>query len=94
MPFGKFETYKDSLSSPLVVRWPGRFTPTYDSEHLVSLTDIAPTVLDMAGLPPLADVDGRSIVPLVDEEEGLVWRDVVVGTRYEDIWYGIFVSAI
>ena len=93
MPFGKFETYKDSLSSPLVIRWPGRFAPAYDNESLVSLTDIAPTIVDMAGATPLEDTDGRSLVPLVDEEEGLVWRDVVVGTRYEDIWYGMFVSA-
>jgi N-sulfoglucosamine sulfohydrolase len=88
MPFGKFDTYRDSLRGPLVARWPGRFTPGTDNTHLVSLTDIAPTIVDIAGSQPLPDIDGRSLVPLIDGAPGLVWRDVVVGTRYEDIFYG------
>jgi len=31
----------------------------------VSLVDLAPTVLELAGLPPLARADGRSLAPLV-----------------------------
>jgi len=88
MPFGKFETYRDSLNGPLVARWPGRFTPGVDAESLVSLIDIAPTIIEIAGADALPDIDGRSLLPLIDEQPDLVWRDVVVGTRYEDIMYG------
>lgn len=91
LPFGKFETYRDSLNSPLIVKWPGRFTPGIDNESLVSLVDVAPTVLDIAGMDPLPGVDGRSLLPLIDYRD-VVWRDVVVGTRYEDIYYGIHLN--
>jgi len=77
------------------VRWPGRFQPVVDDVHLVSLTDIAPTILDIVGAKPLPDIDGRSFLPLVLDQEqppagdALPWRDVIVGTRYEDILRGV-----
>lgn len=84
LPFGKFDTYRDSLHGPLVIRWPGRIAPGVDPEHLVSLIDIAPTIIDAVEADPLPNIDGRSLLPLIDDEPGVVWRDVVVGTRYED----------
>ena len=55
--------YREVLRVPLVVRAPdapgGRRV-----RSLVSHIDIAPTVLDLAGLPPLPDADGRSLRPL------------------------------
>lgn len=88
MPFGKFETYRDSIRGPMIVRWPRVFAPAMDNTTLVSLTDVAPTILEMASAPALTDIDGRSLLPLVNKQPGLQWRDVVVGTRYEDIYYG------
>jgi arylsulfatase A-like enzyme/Flp pilus assembly protein TadD len=35
-------------------------------ESLVRTVDIAPTIVDLAGLPPLHDVQGRSLRPLLD----------------------------
>ena len=93
MPFGKFETYRDSLHGPLTIRWPGHITPGIDSTHLISLTDIAPTILEIAGALRLPEpVDGRSLLPLIHREPGAVWRDVVVGNRYEDIFYGSVIN--
>lgn len=88
MPFGKFETYRDSIRGPMIVRWPGVLKPTMDNTTLVSLTDVAPTILEMAGASALTNIDGRSLIPLINKKPGLRWRDVVVGTRYEDIYYG------
>lgn len=88
MPYGKFETYRDSLRGPMLVRWPSRFQPLVDSETLVSLTDIAPTVIDIANAKPLPDIDGRSLLPILNGNRDVPWRKVVVGTRYEDIYYG------
>jgi N-sulfoglucosamine sulfohydrolase len=92
MPFGKFETYRDSIRGPLIIRWPGRLAPAMDDTSLVSLTDVAPTMLDMADAPPLPDdIDGKSLLPLI-RNKNLVWRDVVVGTRYDDIYYGHLIT--
>lgn len=51
----------------LMIRGPG--VPAQRVEPNVSLVDVLPTVLDLAGLEP-ADGDGRSLVPLLRGEPG------------------------
>ena len=46
---------------PLVVRWPGTFDGGRVEDDVVRLEDGAPTLLDLCGLPPLDDIDGRSL---------------------------------
>jgi N-sulfoglucosamine sulfohydrolase len=90
--FGKFETYLESTLTPLVVRWPGHIQAgRVDDRHLVSMVDITPTVLELAGAPQIPDVDGRSLVPLMMGDQDVPWRDYVVTLRYEEIYYGIFI---
>lgn len=53
------------LQIPLVVRLPGQDLPrTVDQS--VSLVDLAPTILDLAGAAPLADMEGRSLRPALE----------------------------
>lgn len=46
---------------PLVVRWPGRFDGGRVEDDVVRLEDVAPTLLELCRLPPLAGIDGRSL---------------------------------
>ena len=92
LPFGKFETYLESTLTPLLVRWPGHIQAgRVDDRHLISMVDITPTVLELAGAPQIPDVDGRSLVPLMLGDQDVPWRDYVVTLRYEEIYYGIFI---
>jgi len=50
--------HADLLRVPLVVRVPGQ-TPR-DEVAPVSLVDLMPTILELTGTPPVADLDGRS----------------------------------
>lgn len=50
---------------PLIIRWPGVTTPGRQSDALVELVDIAPTLLDVAGVEVPANMQGRSLVPLL-----------------------------
>lgn len=59
--------YDEILQVPLVLAAPGRLEPAVVSEQ-VRTVDLAPTLLDLAGLPPL-DADGESLLPLVAGEE-------------------------
>jgi arylsulfatase A-like enzyme len=57
--------YDEVLHVPLVL-WSERGLPSHLTISApVSLTDVAPTILDLAGLPPLPDADGQSLVPML-----------------------------
>ena len=58
--------YEPALRVPLIFWRPGLLPSGRVVDDLVRLTDIAPTVLALAGLPPLKAVEGRSLVPLID----------------------------
>ena len=63
---------------PLVMCWPGHFCQGLRSDALVQLTDIAPTLLEIAGLDIPERLNGRSLLPILtgdaDPEE---FRDYV-----------------
>jgi len=66
LPFAKTNCYEHSTRTPWIVLWPGTVKPgSRDGKHFVSGIDVAPTLLDAAGLAPLPGADGRSIVPLM-----------------------------
>jgi N-sulfoglucosamine sulfohydrolase len=65
-PFAKANVWLRSTRTPLIVRWPGRVPRgRVDDRHMVSGIDLAPTILDIAGLPTLAGAEGRSFLPLL-----------------------------
>jgi arylsulfatase A-like enzyme len=67
--------WEEAIGVPLVVRadWLGT---RGEDDHLVANVDIAPTVAELAGLPPLP-TDGRSLVPLLRGEQPSSWRRYV-----------------
>jgi uncharacterized sulfatase len=64
----KFSCYDVGLGVPLVVRWPGVVEPGRRTDALVSLVDWLPTLVEVAGGEAPADVDGRSLLPLLRGE--------------------------
>jgi N-acetylglucosamine-6-sulfatase len=56
--------YEESIRLPLLVRYPPRVTAGAAPAGLALTTDVAPTILELAGAPPLPGIDGRSLVPL------------------------------
>jgi choline-sulfatase len=55
--------YDELSRTILFVKAPGRL-PAGEVRGACGLVDVLPTVLDLAGLPPSADFDGRSLLPL------------------------------
>jgi len=53
------------LRVPLIWSWPGQFQAGLQSDALVELTDITPTLLGLAGLAIPTDVQGRSLLPIL-----------------------------
>jgi len=50
---------------PLIVSWPGHFQAGLRSDALVELLDVAPTLLDLAGLPAPSTLQGKSLLPIL-----------------------------
>ncbi|MCC6169290.1 MAG: sulfatase-like hydrolase/transferase, partial [Caldilineaceae bacterium] len=57
--------YEGLVRVPLVWSWPGRFPAGLVSDALVELTDIAPTLLELAGQPVPIEMQGRSLLPIL-----------------------------
>jgi arylsulfatase A-like enzyme len=63
----KSTLWEESTHVPLIVVAPGVTTPGSRSAHAVSLMDIYPTLVELAGLEKPAHVEGRSLVPLLED---------------------------
>ena len=65
----KMAFFEHACRIPLVVRAPGTPGGVVDATH-VGLVDLAPTLLELAGLPGDPTSDGRSVVPLLGSRAG------------------------
>ena len=81
--FDKRFMYEESLRMPLLVRWPGVTEPGSVNEDLVQNLDFAPTFLDAAGAAIPADMQGQSLVPLLDGQTPGDWRASIYYHYYE-----------
>jgi N-sulfoglucosamine sulfohydrolase len=65
-PRGKTHLYDTGTRVPLAVRWPSAIEhPGRTVQDFVSLIDLAPTFLELAGVPIPETMTGRSILPLL-----------------------------
>jgi len=75
--------YEESLRMPLIVRWPGRVEAGGKSTQLVQNLDFAPTFLDAGGVEAPAEMQGRSLMPILTNGRARNWRDAVYYHYYE-----------
>jgi len=66
--------YGEVREVPLLLLWPGRLPAGQVVTARVCLGDLAPTILELAQLPPLPACQGRSLVPLLTDPEAPVPR--------------------
>jgi len=79
----KRQAYEESWRVPLLAWSPGMIPAGSKVDELVQNIDIAPTVLELAGLAAPEYMLGRSFVPLVKGEKVDEWRDKIF---YEYYW--------
>jgi len=77
--FYKGVMYEGSARVPFMVRWPGVAEPRTE-RALVSHADIAPTILQAAGLDVPANLPGRNLAPLLEDRSQ--WREESVYAEY------------
>jgi N-sulfoglucosamine sulfohydrolase len=81
-PREKGTLYDSGTRTPLLFSWPGMISPrsVYD-RGLVSAIDLAPTLLDLAGVSAVAGMQGRSLRPMLTAPESFVGEDTVFSER-------------
>ena len=75
--------YEPGLRTPLLVRGPG-VRPGVAPSQFVANIDLAPTFLDLAGLPIPESMQGRSLAPILRGEAPSDWRQSVYYRYYHD----------
>jgi arylsulfatase A-like enzyme len=68
---GKWLLYEESIRVPLIIKWPGMPEKNKGKllHQMVLNIDIAPTILDMAGIEIPKVLDGKSMLPLLKNPE-------------------------
>lgn len=69
----KWTSYTEAHEVPFVARGPG-VPPGASFDQLIANIDIAPTMLDLANIPPPDWMDGRSFAPFLDGTPPETWR--------------------
>jgi N-sulfoglucosamine sulfohydrolase len=68
-PRSKANLYDAGTRQPFAVRWPARVPGGRRLDDFVNLADLAPTFLEAAGLKPLPEMTGRSLLGLLTGRE-------------------------
>lgn len=68
-PRAKANLYDAGTRQPLAVRWPRQIRGGRTLDDFVNLADLAPTFLEAAGLNPLPEMTGRSLLGLLTGRE-------------------------
>lgn len=67
--------YEPSIRVPMLMRWPRRIPAgRVDDDHMVLNIDVAPTLLDLAGVAVPDWMQGRSWKPLLGGGKDVAWR--------------------
>ncbi len=83
-PRAKGSCYDPGIEAVLLMLLPGRIDGGERYEELVSNVDILPTVLDLVSGAEPDEIDGRSFLPLVTDQEYLPREHVFAGMTWHD----------
>jgi N-sulfoglucosamine sulfohydrolase len=70
---GKRTSYEGGIKIPMIVNWPNKQLKKIRSKELVSTIDLFPTFLETAGLSIPTYLPGKSLLPLLSQEN-TGWR--------------------
>ena len=75
-----------SSADVLIVKWPGVTKPDFRSDQMVQNLDYAQTFLEMAGVEIPANMQGRSLVPILKNGKLIIGEKVFITiTEYPSV---------
>lgn len=79
----KRAAYEESIRIPLLVRYPKLIKAGTKFEQTILNADLAPTLIELAGASPLANMHGRSWLPLL-KGKTKAWRETVLLEYFQE----------
>jgi len=86
-PGNKMTLYDRGTGTPLLVRWPRKLPAGRVLDQLVSTIDIMPTMLEAAGTAKPDDIQGRSLVAMMEGDVAAAADEVVFSEMTHHIHY-------
>lgn len=88
-PRSKANLYDGGTREPLAVSWPARIRGNRVNSAFISFTDLAPTILEAAGLKPWAEMTGISFLDLLEGKKIIHRNEVFLEReRHADVRKG------
>lgn len=75
--------YEEAIRIPLLVRYPRRIQKGSTPDNIVLSIDLAPTLVELAGEPTTDKFQGRSLLPIFDNQVQR-WRSSILIEYYSD----------
>jgi len=75
--------YEESLRVPFLIRYPDVIEPGNVRDELVLSIDVAPTLLELAGVESIVPMHGESFVPLLQNRE-VPWREAFLAEYFHE----------
>ena len=85
-PFPRCKTtvYDSGIKTPWIVKFPGRAKAGITTDSLVSSIDIAPTVVELAGLKPQKTFQGKSFLPILKDKNAITRKYIFAEHNWHD----------
>ena len=83
-PFAKWGLYDQGIRVPFIARWPGKIQPGARTDAMISLADVLPTLIELAGGPAHAELDGKSFLPVLEGRTN-AHREIIFATHSQDM---------
>lgn len=83
---------QEVMRIPLAMNWKGKIRPGLRDNHPVFTCDIPATIMDAAGTGFGNPIDGKSLLPLAEEEKDVDWRPRLMCETYGH-GYGVTIIA-
>lgn len=68
----KTYVYENGIRVPMFIKLPGELSQGSRQNHRSSVEDLMPTILDVCGIDPISEMDGSSLVPLLNGDSASV----------------------
>lgn len=83
-PYCKTMVHVPGVRTPFIVRWPAKVAAGGVGESVISSLDLAPTILDVAGIAIGTSFQGQSLVPVLSDPETAVRKYAFAEHNWHD----------